>query len=724
MITKLRLHKVATYQPDAVEMEPTAINYMYGGNGSGKTTLSNVIANQSAYSDCRLTWQTNPIETQVYNKPFVESHFSQNIKGIFTLGKDAIEAKAFIEKAKAEIETHQSELVRLNSSLNKKKTEKGALTEKILEKCWDVKDKYQEYFREAYTGFIGSKKSFFEKCQQEQSNSSTLLSSDEIQTKCHRIFSKILKTYDPIRQLILPDIAALESDLILKTKIIAKEDVPMGTLIARLDNSDWISQGLGYLEQIDNQCPFCQQTVADDLKNKIEAVFDETYDKQIKELQAFREKYKSDISSIISSLGQITEKEIEILDYSELQDHIRLLNEKYSNNLATIDKKLASPSIEIQLKPLLADFEKAQEYVDTYRKQVDENNITAKNIDKEKKKLKSEIWRFIVNELSSDFIKNNKEYSEIQTGKKNIENQIDQRTSKITELNQQIKAKEADVTSIAHTKNEINKILNSFGFTNFSISIEEAGDEYYKIIRQNGQDAKETLSEGEYTFITFLYFYQLLKGNTNESGLTTDKVVVIDDPISSLDSNVLFIVSNLIKKVLKDCRNGKNGIKQVFILTHNIHFHKEVTFKGNREGLWKEESYWIVRNLSNQSNIFKYEENPIQTTYGLLWREIKDKEQINKATIFNTLRRILEYYFKIIGGMDYEKIVDQFDGEDKIIFRSLFSWINDGSHFINDDLVVYSEAENIEKQLEVFKEIFYKMGHNAHYNMMMGEESA
>ena len=218
-----------------------------------------------------------------------------------------------------------------------------------------------------------------------------------------------------------------------------------------------------------------------------------------------------------------------------------------------------------------------------------------------------------------------------------------------------------------------------------------------------------------------MYFYQLLKGSIEDSGLSNDKIIVIDDPISSLDSNVLFIVSNLIKEILKDCRNKKNGIKQVFILTHNIYFHKEVTFKGSRQGQWKEETFWIVRNINNKSDIIRHEENPIQTTYELLWREVNIPiEQINKATIFNTLRRILEYYFNIIGGLDYEKSIDEFEGEQKIIFKSLFSWINDGSHFINDDLVVYAEPENIEKQLNVFKEIFKKLKHESHYNMMMG----
>ncbi|MFD2879946.1 AAA family ATPase [Paenibacillus rhizoplanae] len=62
-----------------------------------------------------------------------------------------------------------------------------------------------------------------------------------------------------------------------------------------------------------------------------------------------------------------------------------------------------------------------------------------------------------------------------------------------------------------------------------------------KIVREDGKDAKDTLSEGEKTFITFLYFYQLLKGSNDISEIMTDKVVVIDDPISILDSSVLFL---------------------------------------------------------------------------------------------------------------------------------------------------------------------------------------
>lgn len=126
----------------------------------------------------------------------------------------------------------------------------------------------------------------------------------------------------------------------------------------------------------------------------------------------------------------------------------------------------------------------------------------------------------------------------------------------------------------------------------------------------------------------------------------------------------------------------------------------------------------MVRKLNDISKIIKRDYNPIKTTYELLWRELDNPENINTATIFNTLRRILEYYFNILGGMKYEDLINQFEGEDMLVCRSLVSGINDGSHFIGDDLEIPVEADNIEKYINVFKLIFEKTGHISHYNMM------
>src|SRR5690606_10104250 len=138
----------------------------------------------------------------------------------------------------------------------------------------------------------------------------------------------------------------------------------------------------------------------------------------------------------------------------------------------------------------------------------------------------------------------------------------------------------------------------------------------YRLARPNGDDARETLSEGEKTFVTFLYFYYLLKGSTSETGVATDRIVVFDDPVSSLDSDVLFIVSSLMKEVCNDARQGLGQIKQVFVLTHNVYFHKELTYcKRPAGGALKSESFWIVRKVGQQSKVERHASNPVKTGY-------------------------------------------------------------------------------------------------------------
>jgi wobble nucleotide-excising tRNase len=283
----------------------------------------------------------------------------------------------------------------------------------------------------------------------------------------------------------------------------------------------------------------------------------------------------------------------------------------------------------------------------------------------------------------------------------------------------------ATLTSVKPTVEAINTILARFGFEGFSIAENQSEYGTYKIIRADGNCVENTLSEGEYNFISFLYFYHLVYGSPDKTGIAQPKVVVIDDPISSLDSNVLFIVSTLTKQIINDCKNDHVGIKQVFILTHNVYFHKEVTFLGNGKD-WKknEAAFWIIKKSNNISRILDYKnKNPIQTSYELLWSELEDIDSNQRITIFNTLRRILEYYFNVIGGLDYEKCINEFEGEDKLICKSLISCINEGSHFITDDFVMQYESATMNSYIRVFKLIFQKMGHESHYNMMMKGEN-
>ena len=155
-------------------------------------------------------------------------------------------------------------------------------------------------------------------------------------------------------------------------------------------------------------------------------------------------------------------------------------------------------------------------------------------------------------------------------------------------------------------------------------------------------------------------------------------------------------------------------------MTHNIYFHQEVAFKSGRKNMSpNKECFWIIRKKDNISSIEISDTNLIQTSYELLWEEVRNTTKSSPASIFNTLRRILEYYFNIIGKLDYEKCINEMEGDDKILCKSLLSFINVNSHMINDDFMVISDEDTISKYIKIFEKIFEITGQKSHYDMMM-----
>ena len=196
--------------------------------------------------------------------------------------------------------------------------------------------------------------------------------------------------------------------------------------------------------------------------------------------------------------------------------------------------------------------------------------------------------------------------------------------------------------------------------------------------------------------------------------------------IRDRDSTILFVVSSLLKEEIKKLKKGIGNVKQIIVLTHNIYFHKEVSFIDGRTNQNNDTFYWIVRKIDDKSHIQCYEkDNPIRGSYELLWDELKNADSLSIITIQNTMRRIYETYFKILGKYKDDDILEKItDTQEKEICRSLLCWINDGSHCVPDDLHIIQHDDIIGKYSSVFKRIFDIMGHIEHYNMMMGIEYA
>ena len=263
----------------------------------------------------------------------------------------------------------------------------------------------------------------------------------------------------------------------------------------------------------------------------------------------------------------------------------------------------------------------------------------------------------------------------------------------------------ASIFGISSTVIAINKQLRLYGFKNFSLKAAE-DEGKYKIVRENGEDANKTLSEGEKTFITFLYYYHIVKSVENK------KILFIDDPISSLDSTILYIVSTLVKDLIEN--SDKYKIEQLFVSTHNTYFLKEITYKISNC------SYFIIRkNAKDGSYVKRYEKNPITTSYEALWKELIELKDSSANIIQNVMRRILENYFKFLGGIELDSLIKYFDEDEKIIVSSLIKWTHDGSHYIQEDLYIQQQSEMNEKYFNIFTKLFIKSGNEGHLKMML-----
>lgn len=192
------------------------------------------------------------------------------------------------------------------------------------------------------------------------------------------------------------------------------------------------------------------------------------------------------------------------------------------------------------------------------------------------------------------------------------------------------------------------------------------------------------------------------------------------------------MVTTLIHTFIKYSNTDRNQlenpiINQVFILSHNLYFYKEVSFK--QRPICKKKAHFSVTKFNGISKIeHKGDETFVHNDYMLLWKSIKELKEANdkvfNITIGNSMRRIIESYVNFIGlGKSHWDSIKNLDVTDPIypICSALISEINDISHksLPFDDLyyqrIVNEEPERLYSAFEI---IFKEIGEE-HYNMMM-----
>lgn len=185
---------------------------------------------------------------------------------------------------------------------------------------------------------------------------------------------------------------------------------------------------------------------------------------------------------------------------------------------------------------------------------------------------------------------------------------------------------------------EINENLHRFLGRN-DITLERQEEGGYQLKRSDV--IARNLSEGEKTAISIIYFFSKIQEN---DAVKANQIIILDDPISSFDSNHLFNASSLIKK-------STEGAKQVFVLTHNFWFFKQVRdwmLKKNDKKNGEVSNIYLVkqgvivdagRSLTDFHSEYQYVFNCV-----LSYLEMEDLDDSICFTIANSVRRLLEAF--------------------------------------------------------------------------------
>lgn len=266
--------------------------------------------------------------------------------------------------------------------------------------------------------------------------------------------------------------------------------------------------------------------------------------------------------------------------------------------------------------------------------------------------------------------------------------------------------------NIDEAVNNIKRGLIDIGITDFTIEKYSEDDALYHLKRDGTSgNVFKTLSEGERMVISFLYFIELCKGGTKAGSTFSNKIVVIDDPISSLSHIYVFNIGRLIHyEFLRT-----DSYDQIFVLTHSLYFFYELTNTSHKEREETQNLYRICKNMEGSFFLkMKYEE--IQNDYQAYWHIVKDRSQA-PALIANCMRNIMEYFFNFVEKQDFAQVFDREELR-STRFRAFNRYMNRESHSKGQNIFDIKEFD-YDSFRDAFKLVFEIEGYSEHYNKMM-----
>jgi len=553
-------------------------NLIYGWNGSGKTTLSRLfraLETKTPPSSGQVTVSIDgrdvsntafaqvSLAVHVFNRDFMKENVfptGGDVAPIFVLGKQNVEKQKQVDQLKASLAEVRT---KLDSEQQAKSRAESALDKFCIDRARVIKDTLRSSGSNPYNNYD---KSDFSRRAQEMissgdSKAHALSESERDKLLAqHRATPKqklLLLTYQlPALKSLADAVSQLLATTVVSAAIQSLKDDP--------DLSLWVHQGLGlHKDRHSTKCLFCGEPMPKDRLAAFEVHFSAEYEQFLKKL--------GDQIVAIQTASKAA-AEVSIPNAAEFYDD---LSSEYEAAAAALraERDSAKCVLEALVKALEDKKKRVFERVDLgivvhdlNTGVVDRlNEVILKHnkacdgfqfrIDNARKRLEA---NSVVGDLE--------EFVKLSDAVQASEKVVSAAAAEVERLKGEITRLEREIVEHLQPAEELNDDLRAYlGHGELRLEIKDTGkDTGYTIMRHDVP--AEALSEGETTAIALLYFLKSLQDRRFD---LRKGVVVLDDPVSSLDANSLYSAFGLI-------RERTQHAAQLVILTHNFTFFRQV----------------------------------------------------------------------------------------------------------------------------------------------------
>ncbi len=508
------------------------------------------------------------LNVYTFNQNFIDENISWDsvVKSILLVDKAKIEEHEKLEELKktqkTDSEAHSKEaekIKNLEGAISKFGTDSARRLKMSLQSIDTSDSHYLNYNKTKFEAFITANR-------QAMKTDAPLLDEEKIIQLTNAAKPNQKNPASFIQQTISQEtfIKAKERlDNLLKTSVVSKT---IQRLVGHGDIKSWVETGLEIHKRHDtNQCEFCGNNITEERAKQLEAHFNEDYkafqDRLVKADSWLAGQYvQAPMLPAVSDFYEELKKE-----YSEacvaLDKATINLNEEISAWHTALKEKTANPletglAVEAIKESSIKAFNNAMAAISA---SVGKHNHKSANFKEETDKAKKQLELHYATTEIKDFGYHDKksEVAKRATANNTLKTTINNRNIEIRTL-------EESLSNEGLGADQFNESLHKFlGRSELTLHFNPV-KKGYELLRNDSDLVEGNLSEGEKTAIAFVYFITKLKENDNKM---EDTIVVVDDPVSSFDSNHLFHAYSFL-------RSNCDTAKQLFVFTHNFTYFK------------------------------------------------------------------------------------------------------------------------------------------------------